>query len=103
MRKKNFEIRISLHQLIKAKGFIASIKTPGNFKFGVSELNGQWRTTELSTGFAVPDSYADNAEDSVKKARLSIDSINTDKTYFQGIVTGIKQILKLAKKIKENG
>jgi len=93
MRKKNFEIREGVIGTIKVKGFHASIKTPGKFKFGVCKFQGKWRTTELSTGLAIPGSFADSAEDSVKKAQTIIDGANSEKTYFQGIVAGINQLL----------
>jgi len=94
MRKKNYEIRVIPCKLVKVKGFAASIKTPGNLKFGVCEFQGKWRTTELSTGMAVPTSFAESAEESVKKAQISIDSINSEKTFFQGQVKGALLLLK---------
>lgn len=100
MRKKNFEIRVSPYKTVKVKGFHASTKTPGGFKFGVCKFQGQWRVTELSTGIAVPGSYADTAEESVKKAQLAIDSVNKNKTYFQGaVVSSLALILPERKMI----
>lgn len=94
MRKKNFEIRVSPYgKMKKVKGFHASIKTPGGFKFGVCEFQEQWRVTELSTGIAIPGSYSDTAEDSVKKAQAAIDLVNKNKTYLQGTVAGSLALL----------
>lgn len=95
MRKKNFEIRVSQYETLKVKGFNASIKTPGGFKFGVCEFQEQWRVTELSTGIAVPSSFADTAEKSVKKAQAAIDLVNKNKTYFQGVIVGSLNLIKL--------
>lgn len=97
MRKKNFEIRVSPYETVKVKGFHASIKTPGGFKFGVCEFQKRWRVTELSTGIAVPGSFADTAEESVKKAQIAIDSVNKNKTYLQGTINGSIALLNALK------
>ena len=94
MRKKNFEIRISPFRLEKVKGFHASIKTPGNLKFGVCKAFGRWRVTELSTGIAIPGSFANSAEESIKQAQVAIDETNAEKTYLQGTVTASLALLK---------
>ena len=101
MRKKNFEIRVSSCKMVKVKGFHASIKTPGGFKFGVWEYEEQWRATELSTGIAVPGSLANTAEESIKKAQAAIDSVNKNKTYLQGAVAA--SLVVLDEILKEKG
>ena len=94
MRKKNFEIRINPFRTEKVKGFYAPIKTLGNLKFGVCKAFGKWRVTELSTGIAIPGSFSDTAEESVKKAQTEIDKVNVEKTYTQGAVVASLALLK---------
>jgi len=96
MRKRNFEILLDTEngaEKKKVKGFVAKIKTPGELKFGVCEVDGLWRVTELSTGLAVPGSFADTAEWAMEKAQIAIEKVNVEKTYLQGIVIGTKQTL----------
>ena len=95
MEKINYEILLSSGIKEKVEGFVADIQTPGDLKFGVAEIgDGGWRTTELSTGWAVPNSYAYAAEESVKNAQDAIDEVNAKKTYLQGIVKGVEGCLK---------
>ena len=100
MRKKNFEIRVSPYETKKVKGFHASIKTLGGLKFGVCEYEEQFRVTELSTGIAIPGSFFDTAEESVKKAQAAIDLVNKNKTYLQGIIAGSLALLGISKPSK---
>jgi len=97
MRKKNFEIRTGINETVKTKGFVAPIKTPGNLRFSVSIFRGKWRTTELSTGYAVPGSFANNAEESVEQAQKAIDKVNASQTFLQGYVKGVVEMIEQSK------
>lgn len=95
MDKIKYEILLSSGKKEEVEGFAAKIQTPGDLKFGVAETgDGEWRTTELSTGWAVPKSMAYTAEESVKNAQAAIDEVNAKQTYVQGVVKGVRGCLE---------
>lgn len=91
MRRKNFYIMSSNLEKVPVRGFLTPIKL-GKLKFGVSQSpnSDKWRVTELETGWAVPLSFADTKEESIKRAQKAIDNVNKEQTYIDGVIKGIK-------------
>lgn len=74
------------------KGEFVELKSAPKHKFAVCFYEQLYRVTELTTGLAIPGSFAESAEESIRQADATIEKVNNKGNYFDGMVVGIRGV-----------